>query len=61
MKNYPMNEFMINAVNVDQNLLQTAKENLLIKNKNILEIKKNIEDRINIDRLEILVKQLVDK
>lgn len=61
MKNYPMNEFMINAVNVDQNLLQTAKENLLRKNKNILEIKKNIEDRINIDRLEILVKQLVEK
>jgi hypothetical protein len=56
-----MNEFMINAVNVDQSLLQTAKENLLRKNKNILEIKKNIEDRINIDRLEILVKQLVDK
>jgi hypothetical protein len=39
--------------------LHKAKENLLRKNKNILEIKKNSEKRINIDKLEFLVKDLV--
>ena len=59
LKNYPINEFMINWVWVDENELHKAKENLLRKNKNILEIKKNSEKRINIDKLEFLVKDLV--
>ena len=59
-KNYPMNEFMINNCDVDEAVLDQAKKNLIRKNKNILEIKKNTEKRINIDKLEILVKDLVD-
>jgi len=58
-KNYPMNEFMINNCNIDESILDQAKKNLIRKNKNILEIKKNTEKRINIDKLEILVKDLV--
>ena len=52
---------MINWCNVDENLLQQAKVSLNKKNKNILEIKKNTEKRINIDRLEFLVQELVNK
>ena len=59
-KNYPMNEFMINNCEVDETVLETAKKNLIRKNKNILEIKKNTEKRLNIDRLEFLVKDLVE-
>ena len=60
-KNYPINEFMINWCNIDENILQQAKVSLNKKNKNILEIKKNTEKRINIDRLEFLVQELVNK
>ena len=59
-KNYPMNEFMINNCNIDETILDQAKKNLIRKNKNILEIKKNTESRINIDKLEFLVKDLVE-
>ena len=59
LKNYPMNLFMINACDIDEKILLRAKENLLRKNKNILEIKKNTEKRINIDRLEFLIKDLI--
>ena len=59
LKNYPMNLFMINWIEMDEIQLQQAKENLVKKNKNILEIKKNSEKRINIDKLELLVQQLV--
>ena len=58
-KNYPMNEFMINNCNIDEEQLLQAKKNLIKKNKNILEIKKNSDKRINIDKLEILVQDLV--
>lgn len=61
LKNYPMNLFMINAFDIDENILVRAKENLLRKNKNILEIKKNTEKRINIDRLEFLIKDLIEE
>ena len=44
---------------MDELQLQQAKDNLVKKNKNILEIKKNSEKRINIDKLEWLVQQLV--
>ena len=59
LKNYPMNLFMINACDIDEKILLRSKENLLRKNKNILEIKKNTEKRINIDRLEFLIKDLI--
>ena len=39
LKNYPMNLFMINACEVDEKVLLRAKENLLRKNKNILDYK----------------------
>lgn len=58
-KNYPINLFMINWIDINQEELQLAKSNLVKKNKNILEIKKNSEKRINIDRLEFLVQDLV--
>ena len=59
LKNYPMNLFMINWIEMDELQLQQARDNLVKKNKNILEIKKNSEKRINIDKLEWLVQQLV--
>lgn len=61
LKNYPINEFMINWIVIDENELNTAREQLAKDNKNIYEIKKNSEKRINIDDLETLVKQLINK
>lgn len=61
LSNYPINEFMINWVNIDEQLLSQARNNLANKNKNIFEIKKNTDKRINIDKLEILIKELIDK
>ena len=59
LPNFPMNEFMINWCNIDEEELYQARENLVRKNKNILEIKKNTEVRINIDSLELLIKELI--
>lgn len=61
LKNFPINDFMINACEIDDNVITKAKENLIKKNRNIFEIRKNSEQRINIDRLEFLVKDLIEK